>query len=237
MTAFTLKIIALLAMLIDHTGAAFPDIFPFWFRCVGRLAWPIFAYLLAEGFRHTKAPEKFLMRLLAFSFISEIPFDIVTGNAISFTANTNIFYTLFFGGMAICLCERIKERRGWQTMAVIAAILPTAILAEILTVDYGGIGVLFIFAMYAIKPKTPRLIAFGAFALSQFIPLAAAFFMGIEIPLKYLLMLPFALATVPLIAFYNGERGAKVKWLFYLTYPAHLAVLAVISVMINGFST
>ena len=237
MTAFTLKIIALLAMLIDHTGAAFPDIFPFWFRCVGRLAWPIFAYLLAEGFRHTKAPEKFLMRLLAFAVISEIPFDIVTGNTISFAANNNIFYTLFLGGMAICLCERMKERRNWQTMAVIAAIIPTAILAEILTVDYGGMGVLFIFAMYAIKPKTPRLMAFGAFALSQFIPLAAAFVMGIVIPLKYMLMLSFALATVPLIAMYNGERGIKAKWLFYYVYPAHLAVLAFISVMINGFST
>ena len=64
MTAFTLKIIALLAMLIDNMAVVFPDYFPFWFRCIGRLAWPIFAYLIAEGFRNTKAPDKFLLRLI-----------------------------------------------------------------------------------------------------------------------------------------------------------------------------
>ena len=111
MTAFTLKIIALFAMLIDHIAVAFPDTFPLWFRAVGRLAWPIFAYFLAEGFRHTKAREKFLMRLLAFAVISEIPYDLVMGNAVNFAANTNIFYTLFLGGMAICLYERLKEWR------------------------------------------------------------------------------------------------------------------------------
>jgi hypothetical protein len=233
MTAFTLKIIALTAMFFDHLWVVFPDTFPFWFRGIGRLAWPIFAYLLAEGFRHTKAREKFLMRLLAFAVISEIPYDIVFGNDINFFANTNIFYTLFLGGMAICLCERLKERRGWQTMAVIGAVLPTAVLAEILSVDYGGMGVLFIFAMYAIKSNTPRLIAFVAFTLSQFIPLVMAYSLGIEIPTRYLFMIPFALAAIPLIALYNDERGKQAKWLFYVAYPAHLAVLAIIAVMVT----
>ena len=235
MTAFTLKIIALSAMFADHLYIAFPDVFPFWFRGVGRLAFPIFVFLLAEGFRHTKSPEKFLLRLLAFAIISEIPYDMVMSNEINFIANTNIFYTLFLGGMAICLCERLKERRNWQTMAFIAAILPTAILAEILSADYGGLGVLFIFAMYAIRPKTPRLIAFGIFALSQFIALIYVYSMGIKIPPRYVLMLVFALSTIPLVFLYNGERGKKAKWLFYWAYPAHLAVLAVISVIVNGF--
>ena len=83
MTAFTLKIIALLSMLVDHIGVTFPEATPFGFRAVGRLAFPIFVYLLAEGFRHTKAPEKFLMRLFIFAIISEIPYDIVMGNAIN----------------------------------------------------------------------------------------------------------------------------------------------------------
>jgi hypothetical protein len=114
-------------------------------------------------------------------------------------------------------------------MAVITAILPTVILATILSTDYGSIGVLFIFAMYAINPKTLRLIAFGAFALSQFTPLAAAYFLGIDIPPEYLLMIPFALATIPLIVLYNGRRGIKAKWLFYWAYPAHLVILAFIA--------
>jgi hypothetical protein len=234
MTAFTLKIIALSAMLIAHMGAVFPDYFPVWYRIIGRLAYPIFIYLLAEGFRHTKAPEKFLMRLLAFALISEIPYDLALGYGVNFIAKTNIFYTLFLGGAAICLYERMKARRGWQTMAVIFSILPTAILAEVLTADYGGMGVFFIFVMYAVKPKIPRLIIMGVFALSQFIPLAVAHNMGIAIPTEYLLMIPFTLATVLIVDFYNGKRGLKAKWLFYIAYPAHLAVLAVIAIMING---
>jgi len=233
MTAFTLKIIGLTAMLIDHLAVAFPDTFPFWFRAIGRLAMPTFAYLLAEGFRRTKAREKFLIRLLAFAVISEVPYDFVMGNAVNFAANTNIFYTLFLGGVAIRLYERLKERRDWQTMSVIAAILPTAILAEILSAEFGGLGVLFIFVMYVIKPRAARLTAVGAFALSQFIPLAMAHSFGIAIRWEYLLMIPFALVTVLFVALYNGERGRKTKWLFYAAYPAHLAVLAVAMMVIN----
>ena len=94
---------------VDHLAVVFPDIFPFWFRGIGRLAWPTFAFLLAEGFRHTKSREKFVMRLLVFALISEIPYDIAMGNNISFISNTNIFYTLFLGGMAICWYERMRK--------------------------------------------------------------------------------------------------------------------------------
>jgi hypothetical protein len=59
--------------------------------------------------------------------------------------------------------------------------------------------------------------------------------LGIEVKTEYLLMIPFALAVIPLIAIYNGERGLKAKWLFYWAYPAHLALFAVVSAMINGF--
>ena len=236
MTAFTLKIIALTAMLADHLWVVFPDTFPFWLRGIGRLAYPIFVYLLAEGFRHTKATEKFLLRLLAFALISEIPYDLTLRNEINFFASTNIFYTLFLGGAAIFLYERLKERHGWQSMAVIAGLLPTVILATILSTDYGSMGVLFIFAMYAIKPRKMRLVALGGFALSQYLPLVAAYFLGIEIPSNYLMMIPFTLAVVPLIALYNGERGLKAKWIFYIAYPAHMAVLVFIAAMINGFT-
>ena len=234
MTAFKLKIIAVAAMLADHLWVVFPDFFPFWLRGIGRLAYPIFIYLLAEGFRHTKSKEKFLLRLLAFAVISEIPYDMALRNEINFFANTNIFYTLFLGGMAICVYERLRERRGWQSMAVIAGLLPCVIMATILSTDYGSIGVLFIFAMYVIKPRKLRLIAFGGFALSQFFPLVAAFFMGIVFPADYLLLIPFTLAIIPLVAMYNGKRGLKAKWLFYTFYPAHMALLAFIAVMING---
>jgi len=236
MTTFVLKMIAIASMLIDHMAIVFPDTFPFWFRGIGRIAWPIFAFLLAEGFRRTKSPEKFLMRLLAFALISQIPYDMAMGNTINFAANTNIFYTLFFGGMAIFMYERFKEKYGWQAMAVLGALLPTASLAEILTADYGGMGVLFIFAMYAIRHKPLQLMAMGGFALAQFIPLLMAYSLGIDIRFEYLLMIPFALATVPLVAMYSGKRGIQAKWLFYIAYPAHLTVLVFIALMLGKFA-
>jgi len=236
MTAFSLKIIAIVSMLIDHAAVVFPDTFPFWFRGIGRLAWTIFAYLLADSFRYTKSPDKFLMRLFAFALISEIPYDLAMGNSINFVANTNIFYTLFLGGTAILLYERFKVKYGWQATSALGALFPTVLLAEILTADYGGMGVLFIFAMYAIKHKQLRLTAMGGFALFQFLPLIPAHILGIDIRFEYLLAIPFAIATVPLVAMYNGKRGIQVKWLFYWAYPAHLAVLAVAAVTIGRFA-
>jgi hypothetical protein len=176
------------------------------------------------------------MRLFVFALISEIPYDIAMGNSINFAANTNIFYTLFLGGTAILLYERFKLKYGWQISAIIGALFPTALLAEILTADYGGMGVLFIFAMYAIKHKLLRFAAMGGFALFQFLPLIPAHILGRDIRFEYLLAIPFALATVPLVAMYNGKRGIQAKWLFYWIYPAHLAVLVVIAAMLGKFA-
>ena len=189
MTAFTLKIIALTTMILDHAAIVFPRHIPLEFRAVGRLAWPIFAYLLAEGFRHTKDPNKFLLRLGVLALISQVPYSIAiawTGQQdwqqgyqgyqyyqgyvswvqsinFTFTVNTNIFFTLFLGGAAIVLYKRIHAK-GYKSLAYIGAILPSALSAELLTADYGGMGVLFIFAMYIIADRGRRLVAMVAFS-------------------------------------------------------------------------
>jgi len=191
---------------------------------------------MASTSSNTKLPDKFLVRLLAFALISEIPYDLAMGNSINFAADTNIFYTLFLGCTAILVYERLKLKYDWQTSAIIGALFPTALLAEILTADYGGMGVLFIFTMYAIKHKPLRLAAMGGFALFQFLPLIPAYILGIDIRFEYLLAIPFALATVPLVAMYNGKRGIQAKWLFYLIYPTHLVVLVVIAAMLGRFA-
>jgi hypothetical protein len=255
MTAFTLKIIALAAMIIDHAAIVFPHHIPLEFRAVGRLAWPIFAYLLAEGFRHTKDPRKFMVRLGVLALISQIPYSLAITwagrhdyipwtEAISFASfinNTNIFYTLFLGGAAIMLFRRL-EAKGYRTLAYIGAILPAALLAELLTADYGGMGVLFIFVMYVIAEKRKRLAAMAVLGLSQFFPLVMLYLAGnmgafqISITQRgaaaIVLMITFTLFSVVLTAFYNGKRGRDMKWLFYAAYPVHLAVLAVAAILV-----
>ena len=265
MNAFKLKIIALAAMVIDHIGAAFPQYTPLEFRVIGRLTFPIFVYLLAEGFRHTRNPKKFLLRLLAFAVVSEPFYDWAvtrTRNTsieyglwqVDFFNYTNIFYTLFLGGCAIVvfrwlnrvLRQRLLNDSGeWaplfdhmalqpgQLLVTIAAALPTAgfmLLAWWLGSDYGAYGVLFVFLMYVIEsPKGLMLAVFAFMSVWQHVGLleviVRAFRVGYILPFGWYLMIPVTLLTVPLVAFYNGERGPGLKWLFYWAYPVHLGVL------------
>ena len=262
MTAFVLKMIALTAMIIDHIGAAFPGYAPFEFRIIGRLTFPIFVFLLAEGFRHTRSPMKFLLRLFAFAIISEPFFDWAITRThltygynpwrVDFLNNTNIFYTLFLGGVAIVafqwIARYLTQRFSGdspeepviphhysthlpQRVAIYSfAALPTIgfmWIAEILGTDYGGYGVLFIFLMYVIKsPKWLVLMVLTVMNVFQHRGLWPFFIGEIPIPIGFYLMIPATLLTVPLIAMYNQQRGPSLKWLFYIVYPAHLAVLA-----------
>ena len=257
MSAFSLKIIALAAMLTDHVAAVFPEHFSLGFRAVGRLTFPIFVYLIAEGFRHTRNPKKFLLRLLAFAIISQPFYDWSMNRArniaagygpwhVNFLYNTNIFYTLLFGGMAIVVFQWISKTilqsqpadttisERVATYAISA--LPTMgfmWLADFLNTDFGGYGVLFIFLMYIIsKPKWLVLIVFAVMNILQhralFPIILADIRRGyISVDVWFYWFIPATLLTVPLIALYNGKRGPGLKWLFYAAYPAHLAILAV----------
>ena len=251
MTAFTLKVIALTAMFIDHIGSVFSAYAPLEFRVIGRLTFPIFVYLIAEGFRHTRSPKKYLMRLFAFAIISEPFYDWAIRRShnlraglspwhVDFLNNTNIFYTLFLGGLAIAIFQWVGKalsQRGFDdsspedrfTVAAISA-LPTLGLmwiAEFLTTDYGAYGVLFIFIMYVVKnPKWLMLSVFAVMNVLQHRGLFPFYMDRIPMALGFHLFIPATLLTVPLIAMYNGERGPSFKWLFYIAYPAHLGILA-----------
>ena len=255
MNAFTIKIIALVSMLIDHAGAIMPEAFSFApyganiFRVIGRVAFPIFVYLIAEGFRHTKSPWKFLVRLGAFAIISEIPYDIAFNNGVNFLANTNIFYTLFLGGTAIFAWETLikiekddneheEQHRASKLREVLAtariyivAIVPllgAMWLAELLTADYGAYGVLFIFIMYIIRPMKWRLAAMVVLCVWQHVWILEHVFAGGYVPMIHWLMFPATLLPVILFALYNGKRGPGLKWLFYLAYPVHLLIFVAI---------
>jgi len=232
MTAFTLKLIALLSMLIDHIGVAFE--LPIGFRIVGRLAFPIFVFLIAEGFHHTRSPEKFLLRLFIFAIISEPFYDWAISRPgtppwhVDFLAYTNIFYTLFLGGMAIFAYKKLHPEFGTMLAAIPALI--AAVLALMLTSDYGAYGVFFIVAMYLVNKKW-RLPVLAVFCLLQFASwyrvLLHYFFTYNQVLWGHWLMIFATLITVPLIAHYNGQRGRSLKWLFYAAYPAHLAILGI----------
>ena len=266
MTTFVLKIIALATMIIDHTGAVFPQYFGLEFRVIGRIAFPIFVFLLAEGFRHTRSPHKFLLRLGIFAIISEPFFDLalrtdwqgvqhlslqILAENINFFANTNIFYTLFFGGVAICGFKHIvkcieaknasmeKEKAStltrWYNLDSAIAfglIVASLFMAEILTTDYASYGVMFILAMYVITNKNIRLAVMAFMCVWQHSHIIWFILHGYGNLLDplHIMMIPATLVPVLLVAFYNGKRGPGFKMFFYAAYPAHLAVLFLIAV-------
>lgn len=200
---FTLKWIALVSMLIDHTGMALFPQYTF-MRMIGRLAFPIYCFLLVEGAVHTSDKKRYLERLFLFALISEIPFDLVrTGKPVDFSGQ-NVFFTLFLGLAAIFLIQS-RINKTYSMILVIAFLF----VAQYTQMDYGGGGIFIILLFYVFREQL--LAKAAAFA-------AANIFLygGIQ---NYAV-----LSLIPILC-YNGKRGPGMKYWFYIFYPAHLLVL------------
>lgn len=240
MTWNVLKWVAIAAMLIDHTAAVLggwlPPLCSGLMRDVGRIAFPIFAYGIAQGCVYTHSARRYLGRLLLFAVLSELPYQLALEQPLPPRfATTNVFFTLF-AGAACCqivkFCKSKGRRWAWAAVVPVGAIV---LLCEILGTDYGGFGVLCVLLPYLFwESKPARLIALGS--VVALIYIVVSHFQGFGMPL-YWIYAPenvgsmvretlFALAGVGLIALYNGQPGSKKgKWFFYVFYPAHLLAL------------
>lgn len=239
MTWNVLKWVAIAAMLIDHTAAVMGGLFPFsWYdpmRAVGRMAFPIFAYGIAQGCVYTHSARRYLGRLLLFAFLSEIPYRLALEAGSRSFGLHNVFFTLL-AGAACCQIVKFCKSKGkhwaWAAVAPVGAIV---LLCEILGTDYGGFGVLCVLLPYLFwESKPARIIALGS--VVAFLYVVVSHFQGFSYPLWWmenpsalggmLRQTLFALAGVGLIALYNGQPGSKKgKWFFYVFYPAHLLAL------------
>ena len=212
--------IAITTMLIDHVGAVFD--LHMGYRVIGRIAFPLFVFLIAEGCRHTKSMEKYLIRLGLFALLSEIPFDLAFNDSIDFFNNTNIFYTLFLGTLCVYIFRifylfgQARKDHFWILSAI--PIYGIMMAADWLGSDYGGIGVLFIFLMSAAGIlKFPHIVQYVIVVL---------FMMWLYFP--FIAFLAGSLISLALIAFYNGRKGFSFKydkWIFYIFYPLHLFII------------
>ena len=215
-----LKILALLLMIVDHTGAIFfPGQFPVTLfghtypllRLIGRLSFPIYAFLLSEGAQHTRNWIHYGLRLLLLFVVSEVPYDLVLHGSAWYWDNQNIFLTLLFGLLVIRADIACKKRfpEPNASMYGIFALAIGCFLAQQLHADYGMAGVLMCYLFY-LSGKNRILQALSLILVNVFL------YGGIQ---SYA-----AFAIVP-IALYNGSRGKNspvLKWAFYLLYPAHL---------------
>lgn len=224
-----LKALACLTMFIDHIGASclesgvlsfvYPGSAVFWrvycvdfvLRAIGRIAFPIYCFLLAEGFCHTRNRLRYALRLLAFAFFSEVFFDLAFFHTAFYWQYQNVYFTLFLGLCAIWCAAKTPGSGLAQFALQCLAVAPFAITAQLLRADYGAMGVALIAAFYLFRGNdTLRDIALFVLTLRD---------------------LPAAVAVAPLRC-YNGQRGKCPRWAqygFYLFYPAHLAILAFIT--------
>lgn len=224
MTSFTLKCIAMISMLIDHTSIAYFK-YTTLFNVIGRFAFPIFAFQISEGYTHTKNLKKYFFRLFTFAIISQIPFmlfDSIFSN--SFTCN--IFFTLFFGLLSIYIYDKtLTNYKINKPVIKIFAIIPVillGLLAEILHFDYGFFGVAIIFLFYFFKNNNKSIIIFYT--------LACIIKYGLNILIygynyMYILLCIGTILPIIFIMLYNSKQGYKIKYLLYAFYPIHLLIL------------
>ena len=248
MTWNVLKWVAIAAMFIDHTAAVMGGLFPFsWYdpmRDVGRMAFPIFAYGIAQGCVYTHSARRYLGRLLLFAVLSELPYRLALRAGSLAFGLFNVFFTLL-AGAACCqivkFCKNKGRRWAWAAVVPVGAIV---LLCEMQHTDYGGFGVLCILLPYLFwESKPARLIALGS--VVALIYIVVSHFQGFGMPL-YWIYAPenvgsmvretlFALAGVGLIALYNGQPGSKKgKWFFYVFYPVHLLALFALDWALGG---
>lgn len=212
-----LKVLAVACMLIDHIGVLLhPDrilLFTlfgrqvtlyFLMRLIGRLAFPIFAFLLIEGYQHTRSKVRYGVSLLILAILSEVPYDLFRFGAWFCIDKQNIFFTLLLGYLGVCAHEGLRNRWFWRAGAILLLLAASYFLRA----DYSVTGFCTVILMYALRDRELLRDVVGVAALSS----------GWKA----------ALAFVPL-AFYNGKRGfirgPVLKYAFYLFYPLHLLVL------------
>ncbi|MBR4200192.1 MAG: TraX protein [Oscillospiraceae bacterium] len=218
-----LKLIALITMLIDHTTLWIMTLYPlaerqvFLFsdsvtfyilgRAIGRIAFPIYCFLIAEGCRYTHDRKKYGIRLLAFAFISELPWNLLHGNSWFYPQMQNVFFTLFLGFCCIVVYDRYRK----DAVSLIAGLLILILTSLAFHADYGIRGMALILMLYLLRERRILQGFFGCCFLNEGAATLPAFFA---------------------IGLYNGERGfirgRIAKYMFYAFYPLHLLVLYLI---------
>ena len=204
-------------MACDHIGYAIWGNFSF-LNLIGRIAFPIFAFQITEGFIHTKNLKKYIRKLLIFACISQIPFMLFLSKFSENIFTLNIFFTLILGLIAIYMYKKTSNK-----VLAFIYILLFGILAEFANVDYGMYGIFLIFLFYIFKDKKILMsISVILLTIAKYIPsiLTYAFMHS-----TFYLCILFTCLSLIFICLYNKKEGPKSKYLFYAFYPLHLIIL------------
>jgi len=223
LTGNALKIIAIISMTIDHIGVQLVsnDIL----RIIGRLAFPIFAYMIAEGCRYTRNRRKYALTIGAVAAICQIVYYFAMGSLYQCIFVTFLLSVLLIYAMDNAVKKQDVLHSIYAVLFLIFVVFVTEYLPQLLdhtdfAIDYGFCGVMVPVLVY--------------FACGKYMKLVAAALGLVILSITYGGIQWYSLLSVPLLALYNGERGRlKMKWFFYIYYPLHLGVIYLISLLMN----
>ncbi len=218
-----LKLLAMAAMLADHAGKA---LLPQWtfLQIFGRLAFPIFAYMIAEGCRHTRNKPRYFLQLFGLAAGCQLVYFFAMGSLYQ-----SVLVTFSLSVIIIFSIDRFRRKPELLSGLILAAASATVLIACFglprwlpgtdYQIDYGFLGVLLPVAVYFSPTKPRKLLSVGLLLAAM--SLASS-------PIQW-----FSLLTLPLLALYNGQRGKwQLKYVFYIFYPTHLTIIYLIGLLI-----
>lgn len=230
-----LHILAMGLMLCDHLWATLLPSAE-WLTCAGRVAFPIFAFLTAEGYAHTSDLRRYMRRLLFWAVLSEIPFNLMCGGSIVYPYHQNVLWTFLISLGLIALMERCRERFRPMAAAFLQAglVLLGFVLGYAAMTDYFGVGVLTVLAFYFFRGRSwkKRLLQLVCLYILHVHLLGGYYYavslFGFELEV---VQQGFALLALLPIWLYQGRRGVHNKgfrYFCYAFYPAHMLLLFLI---------
>ena len=215
----SLKVIAAILMLIDHIGfILLPNIALLHY--IGRLAYPIFAFCIAEGYFHTRNKYIYFIKLFGFAFITEPIFDLAFYNTLYYTYHQNVLFTFSLSVFYLMICDYINEKNKYKdTIYDLPQLLLWLVfnaIAILIKCDYDAYGFTLVILFYIIKKNKN----FKPFIIPAFQLLALR---GSEL---------YSIFSNVIIYLYNGKKGYNLRYFFYFFYPGHLLVLYIIKLLI-----
>lgn len=201
---------------------------------IGRLAFPLFCFLIVQGFIHTRSKSKYAFRLAIFAIISEIPYDIAFSGCILSLRNNNVFFTLLTGLLMIWAitetkkwidsCDSFKDKTNLKKGIYVGIILiftavASFMVSSVFDSSYGESGVITILVIFLLQSRPALALVISTFVLALF---------------NFSFVQLFALPSALLVAMYNHKRGRSIKYLFYVFYPAHLLIFTYIAMCLGN---
>ena len=235
-SAFGLHVLAMTLMLGDHIWATLPHIST-WFTAMGRIAFPIFAFLMAEGHAHTADIKKYRLRLLLLAVVTEVPFNLMCCGRVFYPIHQNVIWTFLLASVCIGVIDKAWEKKTVPAALAAAGVTWLCYLAGyVLFVDYHGEGVLTVVMFYLLRGsrwwnglgQLGCLYWINVEMLKGRIVSGAIFGVVLKLPLQ-----AFALLALIPIWLYRGRQGPHskaVKLINYGFYPVHMLVLWLIAV-------